>query len=145
MIKGIEKLPLDAEKKKLVETSEQNYKRFAGIHFQVIAFDKGELVVKVWQNENTANKYLDMQGLIDRAKGVFKDVVPDDTKIHIHPIPFIQDDLKGYTIEGIEKDMEELGLKPKDLVELLDIDKSTISIILNKGRDMTKAQLAMFY
>jgi hypothetical protein len=145
MIKGIEKISLAEDKKKLLKVSEANYKRFARIRFQVVSYDDKELIVKVWQMENPSQKYLTAAELVERAKGVFKDVVPDGTVTHVRPVPFKKDDLRNFTVADVEREMNELGLKAKDLVKLLDIDKSSMSIILNEGRTMTKPHRAMFY
>jgi hypothetical protein len=145
MIKGIEKLPLSSEQKQRLEISERNYKRFGRIYFQVISYENETLIVKVWQRDNVAEKYLSTSELVDRARGVFSPVLPEGTVIHVRPIPFKKDDLNKFTITDIENGMKEFDLKPKDLVKLLDIDKSNISIILNDGRTMTKSQRAMFY
>ena len=145
MIKGIEKIPLSGNGKKLLEVSENNYKRYARIKFQIVSYDNKELIVKVWQMENPTEKYLTASELVERAKGVFKDVVPEETAIHVRPVPFRKDLLRNYTISDVEREMSEFGLKPKDLVKLLDIDKSSLSIILNEGRAMTKPHRAMFY
>ena len=145
MIKGVEKIPLTGEGKKLLEVSEVNYKRHARIRFHVVSYDDRELIVKAWQMENPSGKYLSASELVERAKGVFRDVVPAGTVIHVRPVPFKKDDLRNFTISDVEREMTELGLKPKDLVKLLDIDKSSMSIILNEGRIMTKPHRAMFY
>jgi len=145
MIKGIEKIPLSGNAKKLLEASEINYKRYARIWFQVISYENNELIVKVWQMDNTAGKYLTAQELIQRARDVFTGIVPSETAIHVRPIPYKKDVLRSYTISDVEREMSELGLRPKDLVKLLDIDKSSLSIILNEGRAMTKPHRAMFY
>ena len=145
MIKGIEKLQLNAEQKKLLDVSEMNYKRYGRIYLQVISFENSALTVKIWQSENEAGKYLTVPELVDRVKGVFKDILPEGTAIHVRTIPFKQDNLAEFSISDIENTMSELGLKSKDLVKLLDIDKSTISVILSEGRSMKKSHKAMFY
>ena len=70
MIKGIEKIPLSGNARKLLEQSEVNYKRYARIWFQVVSYENKELVVKVWQTDNTAGKYLSAPELINRARDV---------------------------------------------------------------------------
>ena len=145
MIKGIEKLQLNAAQRKLLSVSEMNYKRYGRIYFQVISFENDALTVKVWQLENEAENYLTIQELVERANVVFRDVIPENTTIHVRPIPFKPDDLEKFSILDIESSMNELGLKPKDLVKLLNIDKSTISLMLSEERAMTKSNTAMFY
>ncbi|MDR2467200.1 MAG: hypothetical protein LBD35_07395, partial [Prevotellaceae bacterium] len=125
MIKGIEKLQLDAEQQRLLAVSEMNYKRYGRIYFKVVSFENNVLTVKVWQMENEAEKYLTVKELADRANGVFRDVLPENATIHVRPIPFKPDDLAKFSASDIENKMNELGLKPKDLVKLLNMDKST--------------------
>ena len=145
MINGIEKLQLSSEHKQRLELSERNYKRFGRIYFQIISFENETLTVKVWQRENTAGKYLSTGELIDRARTVFSPVVAKGTRIHVRPIAFRRDELKSFTIADVENKMEQYGLQPKDLVKLLDIDKSSLSLMLNRERELTKPGKAMFY
>jgi hypothetical protein len=145
MIKGIEKLRLDAEQKKQLADCELNYKNDGRIYFQILSFENNVLTVKVWQMENEDEKYLTAQELADSANKVFGDMLPENAKIHVRPIPFKHDDLANFSASDIENEMNELKLKPKDLVKLLNMDKSTISAILSEDRSMTKANKAMFY
>jgi hypothetical protein len=52
--------------------------------------------------------------------------------------------LENFSIADIERGMSEFDLKPKDLVKLLNLDKSTISQML-AGRFLTKSNKTMFY
>lgn len=52
---------------------------------------------------------------------------------------------KTVDIEWIRSEMDQTGIEPKDLCLLLGIDKSTISILLNGDRLLTKWQKACFY
>jgi hypothetical protein len=143
-MKGIELLNfLTEEQIKLVLNSEQNYRRFARIYFQVLSFKDGEIVVKVWQTENAAKQYLSAKQLIERAKGAFEGMIPDNIKLHFRPVPF--DPLENFSASDVEQEMADLGLKAKDLVKLLNINKSTISLLLSKNRNMSKSAKAMFY
>jgi len=146
-MKGIELLPfLTNEQKDLLETSSINYRRFARIYFQILEYSGNAVVVKVWQIENPANRYLTAKELIDRTKQVFgSDVLPVEISLYVRPIAFQEDELKTFTVETIEEKMQQFGLKPKDLVKLLDIDKSTVSQILSKNRELSRASKAMFY
>jgi hypothetical protein len=143
-MKGLELLKfLDKEQINLIKNSEQNYKRFARIHFQILSFENNEIIVKVWQTENVAGSYLPAKELLTRAKDIFKGMIPENIKLHIRPIPF--DPLENFSLTDIENQMNELGLQAKDLVKLLDIDKSTISSLLSRNRNLSKATKAMFY
>jgi hypothetical protein len=143
-MKGLEKLELTKESKRLLIASELNYSRFARIYFQVVSCEPSELIVKVWQLENPAEKYLTSKELIVRAREVFSIAVPPETAIHVRPIPFKKIELENFSLEDIERGMSEFDLKPKDLVKLLNLDKSTISQML-AGRNLTKSNKAMFY
>ena len=146
-MKGIELLPfLTDEQRKLLESSSSNYKRFARVYFQILEFSDNRVVVKVWQLENPAERYLISKELIDRTKEVFgNDILPAEITLHVRPIAFESDELKTLTVEIIEEKMKQFGLKPKDLVKLLDIDKSTLSQILKKNRELSRASKAMFF
>ncbi|NDV56937.1 hypothetical protein [Bacteroides sp. 519] len=146
-MKGIEKLSfLTPENKNRLFTSERLYRQHARIEFEVLNFDdtSNEVIIKVWQNENVMERYLEPKELISRTKEVF-DIVPEGTRVHVHPVAYIKKRLKTYNVQDILKDMDELGLQQKDLVKLLDIDKSNINRLLNGGRELTKYQKAMFY
>ena len=144
-MKGLEKLNLTADKKRIIEKSEVSFKRFARIYFEVLSYDGKELIIKVWQQENPSKKYLGAKELIERTKGVFDGIVPESVKIHCRPIPFEPDDLRNLSLEVINEKIEEFGLKPKDLVKLLDIDKSSLSLTLSGKRELSKPNKAMFY
>ncbi|MDR2475626.1 MAG: hypothetical protein LBD45_07185 [Bacteroidales bacterium] len=146
-MKGIELLPfLTDEQKELLETSARNYKRFARVYFQILEFSSNTAVVKVWQLDNHTERYLTAKELIERTKEVFgSDVLPTEIKLHIRPIAFEKDALKAFTVETVEAKMLQFGLKTKDLVKLLDIDKSSLSQLLNKKREFSRSSKAMFY
>ncbi|MDR2205273.1 MAG: hypothetical protein LBE36_03860 [Flavobacteriaceae bacterium] len=146
-MKGIELLPfITDEQNKLLKISAINYRRFARVYFQILEFENNTVTVKVWQLQNPANHYLTSKELIDRTKEVFgSDILPAGIALHVRPIAFKPDDLQHFTIETIESKMQQYGLKPKDLVKLLDIDKSTLSLLFNKNRGLTRANRAMFF
>jgi hypothetical protein len=144
-MKGIEKLNLTKEQKRILEKSEVSFKRFARVYFEVIRIDEKEAIIKVWQQENPAQNYLSAKELIERTKGVFEGIIPAGVKIHCRPVPYEPSELRNLTIEVIKRDIEQFGLKPKDLVKLLDIDKSSLSLILSENRELSKANRAMFY
>jgi antitoxin component HigA of HigAB toxin-antitoxin module len=145
-MKGMVLLPfLTTEQRKWLETSELSYRRHARIYFQVLSYSPKELRVKVWQMENPLNKYLSSKELVERAKGLFAEILPPETKLHVRPIVYKKDDLEKFSVQDVSSKMEELGLKAKDLVKLLDIDKSSLSLILKGERELTKPSKAMLY
>lgn len=148
MIKGLDKLDfLSPDQISILNESEKNYKRFASVFFEVIDFYKitNEVIVKVWQNENNAANYLPEKELITRAKDVFTDFLPKGVKLHIRPVPYEKDKLLNLTIDDVKQTMADLGLQQKDLVKLLDMDKTSISRLFNEIRPLTNIQKAMFF
>jgi len=142
IMKGLELLPaLTDHQKKLLDTSELNYKRYARLYFEIISFENNEITIKAFQRENVAEKYLTSKEIIERVHGVF-DVL--GYKVHVRPITFKKDDLANVDTAYVQSKMEALSLGQKDLVKLLNIDKSSLSLILSEGR-MTRSNQAMFY
>lgn len=146
-MKGVELLPfLTKEQKELLETSYANYKRMARIYFEVLEFSNDAIVVKVWQMENPIKRYLSQKELVDRVRDVFNgDVVPENIKVHVRAIPFEKMELISFSIEKVNEKMEKLGLKPKDVARLLNLDKSSLSELLSGNRSLTKSHKAMFF
>lgn len=144
-MKGLELLTfLTKEQRERIETSENAYKRFARVYFSVVSANDVEIIVKVWQQENVTERYLSAKELIDRAKEVFEGCIPESVKLHVRPIPYKEEPLANVDASYVAKKMEEYNLQPKDLVKLLNIDKSTISRTLSAD-EMTKSSKAMFY
>jgi hypothetical protein len=144
-MKDIELLSfLTKEQKVLLLNLVQNYKKTVRIYFSITNATENEIVVKVWQDENEAGKYLTAKDLIDRVKEMFNGVLPENIKLHVRPIPFKEDTLEKVDVEYVEKQMEKHNLQTKDLVKLLDIDKATLSRTLS-SEEMTKSCKAMFY
>lgn len=146
-MKGIELLTfLTKEQKEILKTSELNYKRHARIFFEILDFSNDIITVKVWQMENPLQRYLSQKELLHRAKEVFNsDIVPPHIKVHTREIPFEKMELITFSIEKVVEKMQTLGLKPKDLSRLLNIDKSAMSELLNGNRALTKSHKAMFF
>ncbi|GHT13969.1 hypothetical protein AGMMS4956_10980 [Bacteroidia bacterium] len=146
MIKGIEQLTcLTNEHKKRLEISERNYRRFGRIYFQVLSYKGNDLIIKVWQRENVAGKYLTAAELTTRARGVFAPLFSAKTIIHVCPVPFEKMDLQNFTLQDAKREMEALSLRPTDLVRLLGLDKSSMSLMLKEDKSLTRAHRAMFY
>ena len=136
---------LTKKQRKLLETAELNYKRFVRVYFRILSFDGNEVVVKVWQIENPAKKYLSAKELIERTRSVFDSILPENIQLYVRPIAFDTIELNRFSIVDVENKMEKLGLKQKDLVHLLNINKSQLSLILNRERGLTNSSKAMFY
>lgn len=144
-MKNIELLTfLDKKQSETLKLSAQNYLRFGRIHFAIISCKNNEIVVKIWQKENQAGKYLNAKELIDRGKEVFNGIIPSAYKIHFRPIPFKVDTLEDVSAQWVATKMEQHNLKPTDLVKLLNIDKGSLSRTLSSN-SFTKSTKAMFY
>lgn len=146
-MKGIEKLPhLTTDQKKLLDTSELNYKRFARIYFEVLEVSADSVKIKVHQKENPAEKYLNRDELIDRAKEVFAGIIPSEWDMSFVSVPY-KGELDSVDLGYIERKKTELGLSDIDLSRMLDIRKENLSRILsqNNERDLTKWHKAAFY
>jgi transcriptional regulator with AAA-type ATPase domain len=144
-MKNIEFLTfLTKEQVETLKLSAQNYLRFARIHITIVSYNNSEIVVKIWQTENNAEKYLTTKELIERGKEVFTGIAPAGIKIHFRPIPFKEDSLESINAEWVNNQLENHSLKARDLVKLLNIDKGTLSRTLSSD-GMTKSSKAMFY
>jgi hypothetical protein len=143
-MKNLELLKFLTQKQvEFIEAAELQYRRYARIYFKIVSFENDELIIKVWQTEKIDKNYLSGNDLIIRAKELFKGKIPDNVKLHVRPVPF--DVLANFTLADIKSEMEKLDLQQKDLVKLLNINKTTISLLLSDSRNMTKATKAMFY
>jgi hypothetical protein len=95
--------------------------------------------------ENPAENYLSAKELVERAKGVFEEILPENTRLHVRPVPFNKIELENFSASDAVSKMEKLGLQPKDLVKMLDIDKSSLSLMLKGERELSKLGRAMLY
>jgi len=57
----------------------------------------------------------------------------------------MKEDIEKVNTRYIHERLEENGLIPADLVDFLGIDKSTISLLLNNYKPLTKWHKATFY
>jgi hypothetical protein len=143
-MKGIELLThITDEQKKLLIHSEEQYKKFARIYFEVLSVDNDTISLKVHQLESNAGKYLSASDLTERAKEVFEGCVPVGRNLHVRAVPFKF--LEVVELDYINKRKVELGLSDIDLSRLLDIRKENLSRILNDVRGLTKWQKSAFY
>lgn len=121
----------------------ENYTRTEHIYFDIKSFNDNELVVKIVQKENSTGMYLTTKELIDRGKQIFSEI-GNNIIIHFRPIPFKVDSLEKVDADWVSIQLDKYSLRIKDLVKLLNIDKSSLSRLLS-GDSMTKSSKAMFY
>lgn len=110
----------------------QNY-RERGFEIKYIKPDK----IKITQ-QNLLNGYLlNQKQLVKKAKDIFP-----DKKI----IPVVYSlDTSNITIEWIKSKMLEFGIKNKDLIKQLAIDKLSLNLYLSGKKKINRTQLAAFY
>ena len=81
--------------------------------------------------------------LIERAREVFE---PTGSQLYIAPVVF-SPDVDSISIDWIQQQMLDFGIKRKDLIKQLAVDKSTLSLYLSGEREMGKLVKAalLFY
>lgn len=52
---------------------------------------------------------------------------------------------ENWTVTDVKIMLKERGVKQRDLIDLLGVDESSISIMLNPKRELTRYQKAMFF
>lgn len=146
-MEGLNKLTFLSDKDlEYIKTSERMYRQNARIFFRVHEYNerKNDVTVKVWQDRNPIGKYLSMEELRERAKDLFN-MLPDGMRLHVHAREFIAFGLKDVNIEWIKTKMEEYNLKQADLVDYLNVNKSTISEWLSESKELTEIHKTMFF
>ncbi len=109
--------------------------RSVGIHIEV---NEEEKTVKITQKELINGYILTNKELFQRARELF------DKDYKIIPVVFSLD-LSEITTDWIHEQMEDLGIKPKDIISQLGVDKSSLSLYLNGKNKMNKLVRASFY
>jgi hypothetical protein len=109
--------------------------RSVGIQIEV---NEEEKTVKITQKELINGYILTNKELYQRARDLF------GKEYKILPIVFSLD-LNEITKEWISEQMQDLGIKPKDIISQLGVDKSSLSLYLNGKNKMNKLVRASFY
>lgn len=119
-----------------------NYRK-AGIDIETVEVNEGDvsLTVKISQKRLLNGYILNQSQLIERCKEVFKH---SPWKIKIIPVVFSLD-VDDINIDWIKDKMEEFGIKRKDLIKQLAIDKSSLSLIFSGNRELSKPMRATFF
>lgn len=114
------------------EQSIRNYRRM-GIDIELIDNDS----VKITQSRLLNGYILNNKQLYDRANEIFPEK-------HILPVVYsLQVD--DIDLNWIELKMDEFGIKRRDLIKQLAIDKSSLSLILSGHRELSKPMRATFF
>lgn len=143
-MKNIELLPLSGEAKKRLNEFALQYKKFASIVVEIVSFSDNRLIVRVEQKE-VGEKQLTKAELEKRVKDMFAGEIPSEWKLTVSAVDFDRIDIDAVSVEWITSNMERLNIKAKNLSTYTGIDKSTLSILLNENRELTKWQKVAFY
>lgn len=135
---------LTPESEKKIGYLIDNYKRL-GIYIRSLKTEGRVLYIQVEQKKFINDKILSAEELVDRAKDVFKNKLIAGTKLDISPIFSNAEELRSINADYVNKKLEQYHLKPSHLVKYLDLDKSTVSQLVNGEKDFTKPLRAAFY
>lgn len=145
-MKNIELLPLGSEAKKRLNEFALLYKRNARIVIDIVSFDNNRLIVRVEQKEVIeGSKKLSKLELEKRVRDMFSGEIPNEWKLTISAVDFDRKDIDNINAEWVLLQMERFGFKSKHIETYTGIDKSTLSILLNENRELTKWQKVAFY
>ncbi|GHT01651.1 hypothetical protein AGMMS49525_03060 [Bacteroidia bacterium] len=144
-MKNLDLLPLEEEKKKRLKTFARMYQQNARVFIDVISFKGNRLIVRVEQKESVDGRLLNHKELIERTKGMFKDEIPEDWKLNISAVDSNKNDIESITPDWIKHRMQKFGFKGKHLSNRIGIDTSTISLLLNGEKELTKWHKSTFY
>lgn len=125
-----------------IRRSKANYRR-AGIDIDTVDIDFGNLTVtvRIAQSRLVNGYMLNQKQLVDRAREVFID---SPWRVKIKPVVYSLD-TSHITIPWIEDRMEEFGIRRKDLIKQLAIDKVSLSKIFSGTTGLTRSMRALFY
>ncbi len=140
---NIHDIALDEEVRELIGSSMSSYRR-AGIDISILSVGEREVSVLVKQSRLINGYILNNRQLYKRAKEVFSPLEERGWKVKVTPSVHSLD-VSGIDLDWVHQRMEEFGVKRKDLVQQLAIDKSSLSLILSGKRDMSKSMKATFF
>ena len=131
---------LELNIKKVLQKSISNYARM-GIDIEILEIENNTAKVKISQNSLVNGYILNQKMLVERVKEVF-----EPTKLKTIVIPLVYSlDVNVINQKWIEDKMQEFGIKRKDILKQLAIDKSSLSLYFSGGRKMNKLVKAAFY
>lgn len=117
-----------------------NYARM-GIIIEILTLNTTEAKVKVIQKTALNGYLLNQQQLVERVRKVF---APTGLKVNVYHEVWALD-IAQITLEWIEEQRKEFGLKRKDIMQQLNIDKSSLSLLLSGKTQLSKRTKACFY
>lgn len=134
----INMLPISGEVELQLNTSISNYKRM-GIEIELVDLVVGGVsTIKITQSDIKNGYILNQKELVERCHDVLSIT---NLKFKIIPVVFSLD-VELVTIDWINSKMDEFGIKRKDLVKQLALDKSYISLLFSDKSNSRKIGLS---
>ena len=119
----------------------RNYARM-GIIIEILEMNDKEAKVRIEQKNVFNGYFLNQKQLVERVKTIFEHT---GLKTKVYPLVY-KVDLSIVSIEWIKSKMEEFGLKRKDLMRQLNIDKASLSLIFShKVKLSIRTKTSFFY
>jgi predicted XRE-type DNA-binding protein len=143
---NLEKLNISQEDKNTLAQSALNQSRFLGLEYQVMASDDKSITLLIRQKRLVNDKILTKQELIERGKEFL--IVPTldpNLDLRIRPIIYNIAESEVVTSQWVQHKMLQHGLKLKNLVEIMGINKSSLSELVSGKENLTKWHKATFY
>lgn len=120
------------------------HKLESNITYKILEVGDKTLTVRVKQEKNAADNYLDKKTLVSRTRELFGKFLPG-WKIHPQVIPFSPNPVSDVDAQWIKKQMDKYDVRVIDLVADTGVDKTNISAWANATRPMSQPVKAMFY
>ncbi|QDO95745.1 hypothetical protein FNB79_15275 [Formosa sediminum] len=112
-----------------------------GIQIELLELDGNTARVKICQKSIFNGYILNQKQLVDIVKSVF-----EPTTLQTKVIPVVYSlQVNHIDLDWITSKMQEFGIKRKDLIKQLAIDKSSLSLILSGKRELSKPIRATFF
>ncbi|MDR2650694.1 MAG: hypothetical protein LBC68_00035 [Prevotellaceae bacterium] len=144
-MKNIDILPLSEEVKRRLETFAKMYRQNAHIIIEIVSFKENRIIVRAEQKDLVNDKFLSKKELTERVREMFQGEIPETWKLTVSAVDFDRKDIDAVSVEWIKNRMNKLNIKSKHVSVHTGIDKSTISSILNKNKELTKWHKVAFY
>ena len=143
---SLDVLKINQEDKTLLKKSATDQMRFLGLEYSILATEEKSITILIRQKRLINDKVLTKAELVERAKDFLKvPSIADDTAIHVRPIVFNVTDSEVVNHFWIQQQMQKNNLQLKHLVEIIGIDKSTLSELVSGKSSLTKWHKAAFY
>jgi hypothetical protein len=143
---GLEKLKINQEDKNFLKKSATNQMRFLGLEYSILSIEDKSITILVRQKRLINEKVLTKLELIERAKDFLTvPSIESNISIHVRPIVFNVTDSEVVNHFWVQQQMQKNNLQLKHLVEIIGIDKSTLSELVSGKAAFTKWHKAAFY